>query len=279
MPSFRERRESDSPRGPFPAPLIAAGIAVLAVAGVLLFNALRPPAQLTVESLTPPAVAAEHGGYDVFPPHSLEAFVEDAKFGYLPAPALMSLADGTVVVADEEDFAAFPGTPGPVAELTPEEFAGIEIPSPRPGPPPGQTTTWDGLLDELGGATVYVARIDDAEVLAAALDAVAERELEDSVIVRTEDAGVLQAAAERGVAVMAAGTLPDSLLEGGGLEGVHALIPADAGAEQIGHYTGAGAQVWISEPETEAALAEAAEHGAFGAVAGNPFTVLPQETR
>lgn len=252
---------------------------MLAVAGVLAFNALRPPAQLTVEALTPPAVAAEHGGYDVFPPHSLEAFIEDAKFGYLPAPALTALADGTVVVADEEDFSAFPGVPGPVAELTPEEFTGIEIPSPRPGPPAGRTTTWAGLLDELGGATVYVTRIDSADVLAAALDVAAERELEDSVIVRTENAGVYQAAAGRGIAVMAAGALPDSLLEEGELEGAHVLIPADAGAYEIGDYTGAGARVWLSEPETEAALAEAAEHGAFGAIAGNPFTVLPQETR
>ena len=89
----------------FYAPLWAGGIVVLLVVGVILFNVFGSKDQLTVESLNPPAVAALDGGSAVYPANSKLAFTENVKFGYLPAPTLTALGDGTIVAANPETAA------------------------------------------------------------------------------------------------------------------------------------------------------------------------------
>src|SRR5690625_6701532 len=61
----------------------------------------RRSSDLTVESLNPPAVAALDGGSAVYPANSKLAFTENVKFGYLPAPTLSALSDGTIVRSEE----------------------------------------------------------------------------------------------------------------------------------------------------------------------------------
>ena len=153
-----------------------------------------------------------------------------------------------------------------------EQFAEVSIPAVTDGQPDGTTTTWAGLLDEIGGATVLLPALADADVLGPALDAAEEAGAEQSIIVRSDQLEVLSSAAQRGFPSMAVG---DAVGEAAS----DVLLDADASEEEIAAAARGGVRVWIDSPADAAALTAAHEAGAFGAIAGNPFTVLPQDTR
>jgi hypothetical protein len=148
----------------FNAPLWAGGIVVLLVIGVVAVNVFGSKDRLTVDSLNPPAVAALDGGSAVYPANSKRAFTENVKFGYLPAPTLAQLNDGTIVAANPETATEAMGLKKNLDELTAAEFADATITPPRKDTESGETMTWDDLVDEVGGDTVIMPEIDSAEV-------------------------------------------------------------------------------------------------------------------
>src|SRR5699024_633422 len=129
---------------------------------------------------------------------------------YLPAPTLAALGDGTVVDAYAETAAEKMGLKKGLGELTVDEFIDASITPPREDTESGEPIPWDGLVDELGGDTVFLPEITSAEVAGPALDTVTEAGLEDSTIVRTDDAEVARAAADAGVDAMFTGDVTAS---------------------------------------------------------------------
>ncbi|WP_349829266.1 hypothetical protein [Brevibacterium litoralis] len=184
-------RNEDAPRTK--APLLVAGVALLAVAGVVVWNIARPGAVLTIDDLETPAVGALHAGSALYPENSRDAVDQVVKFGYLPAVDLALLSDGTPVLADEETAPAALGLDGPVSSWTLDAFTSAEIAPPGAGaavPPessgddsdadaadaagadaseasgwsrPGTPMTWEDALDRYGDMTVFMPAVDSAE--------------------------------------------------------------------------------------------------------------------
>lgn len=260
----------------FNAPLWAGAIVVIGIVAVLLFNFLGHKDQLTVDSLNKPAVAAIEGGSDVYPENSALAFTENVKFGYLPAPSLTALADGTIVAADPETASKAMGLKKNLDVLTRDEFLDQSIAPARKDTSPGDPITWDQLVDKLGGDTVFMPEIDSAEVAGPALDTIAEAKLEDATIVRTEDAEVARAAADKGTDVMFIGD-PNSTdaesLTGQG----YTMIAVDAAG--LARWTDSGLGVWATGVKDKKQLESLADNGAFGALSTNPYSVLPSDVK
>src|SRR5699024_7945784 len=258
-----------------PSPTLAALCDRPGVGGlVCTLSATNAP--LSVASINPPAVAALNGGSAVSPPDSKRAFTENVKFGYLPAPTLAALGDGTVVAADAETAAESMGLKKGLDELTVDEFLDASITPPREDTESGEPITWDGLVDELGGDTVFLPEITSAELAGPALDTVTEAGLEDSTIVRTDDAEVARAAADAGVDAMFTGDVTASSEQSLSEAGFTALaVDADAAADR----TGGELDVWATGVEDEKQLDELADAGVFGALSTNPYEVLPSEVK
>ncbi len=260
----------------FNAPLWAGAIVVLLVAGVLAMNIFGSKDQLTVDSLNPPAVGALDGGSSVYAANSKLAFTENVKFGYLPAPTLSALGDGTIVAANPETAAKDMGLKKDLDELDAEEFLDQTIAPARKGTSPGEPITWDQIVDEFGGDTVFMPGIDSAEVAAPALKSITEAGLEESTIVRTDDPEVARAAADAGVGAMFTGDVTASgneSLSGAGYTAV--AVEADA-AEK---WTSADLDVWVTDVKDEKQLDQLADAGVTGALSENPYKVLPSEVK
>ena len=260
----------------FNAPLWAGAIVLVALAGVLLFNIFGSKEQLTVDSLNPPAVAALDGGSAVYPPDSKLAFTENVKFGYLPAPTLAVLGDGTIVAADAETAAKSMGLKKELDELTASEFDDASITPPREGTESGETITWDELVDAVGGDTVLMPEITSAKVAGPALETVTDAGLEDSTIVRTDDAEVARAAADAGIDAMFTGDVSTASEKSLSETGYTALaVDADAAADRAGGEL----DVWATGVKDKKQLETLAEAGVFGALSTNPYEVLPSEVK
>ncbi|WP_209326184.1 hypothetical protein [Brevibacterium renqingii] len=260
----------------FNAPLWAGAIVLVALVGVLLFNIFGSKDQLTVDSLNPPAVAALDGGSAVYPANSKLAFTENVKFGYLPAPTLSALKDGTIVAADPETAAKSMGLKKGLDEVTADEFDDASISPPRKDTKAGEPITWDELVDELGGDTVFLPEIDSAKVAGPALQTITEAELTDSTIVRTADAEVARAAADAGVDAMFTGDYATSSPEDLAQSGYTAVaVRADA----VSTWADSDLDVWATGVKDEKQLDKLADAGAFGALSTNPYEVLPSEVK
>ena len=260
----------------FYAPLWAGGIVVLLVVGVILFNVFGSKDQLTVESLNPPAVAALDGGSAVYPANSKLAFTENVKFGYLPAPTLSALSDGTIVAANPETATEDMGLKKNLDELDSAEFLDQTIKPARKDTSPGEPITWDQIVDEFGGDTVFLPAIDSAEVAAPALKTITEAGLEDSTLVRTDDPEVARAAADAGVGAMFTGDVTATRNESLSGAGYTALaVEADV-AEK---WTGVDLDVWATGVKDKKQLEKLADAGVTGALSENPYTVLPSEVK
>ena len=260
----------------FYAPMWAGGIVVLLVVGVILFNVFGSKDQLTVESLNPPAVAALDGGSAVYPANSKLAFTENVKFGYLPAPTLTALGDGTIVAANPETAAEGMGLKKSLDELDSAEFLDQTIKPARKDTSPGDPITWDQIVDEFGGDTVFMPAIDSTEVATPALKTITEAGLEDSTLVRTDDPEVARAAADAGVGAMFTGDTTASgneSLSGAGYTAV--AVEADA-AEK---WTGVDLAVWATGVKDKTQLEKLADAGVTGALSENPYKVLPSEVK
>src|SRR5690606_8848083 len=85
------------------------------------------------------------------------------------------------------------------------EFLDQTIKPARKNTSPGDPITWDQIVDEFGGDTVFMPAIDSAEVATPALKTITEAGLEDSTLVRTDDPEVARAAADAGVGAMFTG--------------------------------------------------------------------------
>jgi len=260
----------------FYAPLWAGGIVALLVVGAILLNVVGPKNQLTVESLNPPAVAALDGGSAVYPADSKLAFTENVKFGYLPAPTLSALKDGTIVAADPETATADMGLEKTLDELTADEFNDATITPPRKGTKAGETITWDELVDELGGDTVFMPAIDSAEVAGPALRTVTEAELADSTIVRTDDAEVARAAADANVDAMFTGDYTASSAEDLRSAGYTAVAVK---ADDVSTWAESDLAVWVTDAKDKTQLEKLTDAGATGSLSTNPYKVLPSEVK
>ncbi|UVI36728.1 hypothetical protein [Brevibacterium spongiae] len=260
----------------FYAPLWAGGIVVLLVVGVILFNVFGSKDQLTVESLNPPAVAALDGGSAVYPANSKLAFTENVKFGYLPAPTLFALKDGTIVAANPETAADQMGLKKSLDEVTVSEFDDATITPPRKDTASGETITWDDLVDEIGGDTVFLPAIDSPEVAEPALKTITEAGLEDSTIVRTDDAEVARAAADANIDAMFTGDVTATGNESLSGDGYTAMaVEADIAAK----WTGVDLDVWATDVKDKKQLETLADAGVVGALSTNPYKVLPSEVK
>ncbi|MDN5724245.1 MAG: hypothetical protein L0H20_14850, partial [Corynebacterium sp.] len=253
----------------FNAPLWAGIVVVLGVVVVLGFNFFGGKDHLTVADLNSPAVAALDGGSEVYPANSKRAFTENTKFGYLPAPTLSQLGDGTIVAADPETAKEM-GLKDELSSLDRDSFLDQTIKPPRKDTAPGDPITWDQLVDEAAGATVLMPLIESPEVAGPVLKKIAEADITDSTIVRTEDAEVAKAASEAGVAVMFTGdpaTVKAAELESDG----YTMLAVDA--VHAAKWTDTDLDVWATGVKDEKQLKNLADAGIFGALSTNPYTI------
>ncbi|WP_241241562.1 hypothetical protein [Brevibacterium linens] len=260
----------------FNAPLWAGIIVVVLVAGVFAMNLFGSDDQLTVDSLNPPAVGALDGGSSVYPANSKLAFTENVKFGYLPAPTLTALGDGTIVAANPETAAEDMGLKTSLDELDADEFLDQTIKPARKDTSPGDPMTWDQIVDEFGGDTVFMPAIDSTEVATPALNTITEAGLEDSTLVRTDDPEVARAAADAGVGAMFTGDVTATRNESLSGAGYTALAVEADGTEK---WTGVDLDVWATDVKDEEQLETLADAGVVGALSTNPYKVLPSEVK
>ena len=260
----------------FNAPLWAGAIVVLLVAGVFAMNIFGSDDQLTVDSLNPPAVGALDGGSSVYPANSKLAFTENVKFGYLPAPTLTALGDGTIVAANPETAAEDMGLKKGLDELDAHEFLDQTIKPARKNTSPGDPITWDQIVDEFGGDTVFMPAIDSAEVATPALKTITEAGLEDSTLVRTDDPEVARAAADAGVGAMFTGDYTVSSAEDLDSGGYTAMAVR---ADDASTWAETDLAVWATDVKDKKQLEKLADAGVTGALSANPYTVLPSEVK
>ncbi|MGO1290624.1 MAG: hypothetical protein ACTMH0_04945, partial [Brevibacterium linens] len=254
----------------FNAPLWAGIIVVVLVAGVFAMNLFGSDDQLTVDSLNPPAVGALDGGSSVYPANSKLAFTENVKFGYLPAPTLTALGDGTIVAANPETAAEDMGLKTSLDELDADEFLDQTIKPARKDTSPGEPITWDQIVDEFGGDTVFMPAIDSTEVATPALNTITEAGLEDSTLVRTDDPEVARAAADAGVGAMFTGDVTATRNESLSGAGYTALAVE---ADVAGKWTGVDLDVWATDVKDKKQLETLADAGVVGALSENPYKV------
>ena len=260
----------------FNAPLWAGIIVVIAVVAVLGFNMFSSKDHLTVDSLHQPAVAALDGGSKVYPANSKFAFTENAKFGYLPAPTLSKLSDGTIVAANPEAAADDMGLKGDLTSLDRDSFLGQDIKPPRTNTAPGEPITWDQMVDQMAGATVLMPLVESPEVATPVLEKIAEADIAESTIVRTSNAEVAKAASDAGVAAMFTGDVTASGAESLSSSG-YTMIAVDAA--DAAERTGTDLKVWATGVKDEKQLKELAEAGVFGALSTNPYTIQPSDVK
>lgn len=287
-----DAEQSDAAEQPrrFYAPLIAGAIVLVAVIALVIANAVRQPEALTVDALQSPAVGALGAGKDIYPANSAEAIEENVKFGYLPAVSTALLSDGTVALADPgagpEDlglekpleqtdsvaFAAARIAPAPLSEDSEGEAEDAE--TTRDGTP----ITWEQALTEYGDATVFMPEVASAQVMGPVLEAIEAGGRPEGVIIRSSDLEVLRTAVDRDIAALYSGDVtavtPDALLEAGvGM----AAVPADS--DELDTWLGSEVKMWATGVDSEGALADLAERGAFGALSANPFAIQPSNVK
>lgn len=263
-------------RKKFNAPLWAGAVVVIGLVVVLGVNMFGGKDHLTVDSLKQPAVAALDGGSEVYPANSKLAFTENTKFGYLPAPTLTKLDDGTVVAADPENAPKAMGIKGGLAKLDRKTFLDQTIKPPRKDTAPGEPITWDQLVDLSGGNTVLMPLIEDASVAGPALDKVAEAGDQEAVIVRTSNPEVAKVASEAEIAVMFSGdpaTVKASEIENEGFTMVA------VSADNLDNWFDSGLDVWATGVKDKEQLTELAKQGLFGALSTNPYTIQPSDVK
>ncbi|TSI13875.1 hypothetical protein [Brevibacterium aurantiacum] len=260
----------------FNAPLWAGIIVVIAVVAVVGFNMFSSKDHLTVDSLNKPVVAALDGGSEVYPANSKFAFTENAKFGYLPAPTLSELGDGTIVAADPKAAPKAMELKDDLASLDRGSFLGQDIKPPRKNTAPGEPITWDQMVDEMAGATVLMPLIESPEVATPVLKKIAEADIADSTIVRTDDAEVANAASDAEVAVMFTGDPTASASESLSSSG-YTMIAVDAAT--AAKWTGSNLKVWATGVKDEKQLKELADAGIYGALSTNPYSIQPSEVK
>ncbi|WP_309131158.1 hypothetical protein [Brevibacterium sp.] len=260
----------------FNAPLIAGAVVVIGVIVVLLFNAFAPRENLTVDALEHPAVAALDGGSAVYPANSKLAFTEDVKFGYLPAPTLAELGDGTVVAADPKLAPELMGATGGLDKLNRDTFSDLSIRSPREGNSAGEPITWDETVDSFAGTTVLMPQIEPTELADKALAPIAEAKAEKSTIVRTSNPEVAAAAKSAGIAAMFVGDFASASAEELKSQG-YTMIAVDAA--DVDTWLDSGLEVWATGVKSKEQLTELAKKDIFGALSTNPYAIQPSAVK
>lgn len=260
----------------FNAPLWAGIIVVIAVVAVLGVNMFGSKNHLTVDSLNKPAVAALDGGSEVYPANSKLAFTENTKFGYLPAPTLSQLGDGTIVAADPKSAPKQMELKGDLSDLDRKSFLDQTIKPPRKNTAFGDPITWDQMVDEMAGATVLMPAVDSPEIAGPVLKKIAEADIAESTIVRTDDAEVAKAASDAEVAVMFTGDPTASDKESLSSSG-YTMMAVDAA--HAAKWTGTGLDVWATGVKDEKQLKELADAGIFGALSTNPYSIQPSDVK
>lgn len=260
----------------FNAPLWAGAVVVIAVVAVLLVNVFGHKETLTVDALNPPAVAALDGGSEVYPANSELAFTENVKFGYLPAPTLAVLGDGTVVAADPETAAETMGLSNGLEGLTSAQFLDRTITPPRENTELGIPVTWDKLVGDVAGSTVILPLISDSATAGPALETIAEADMAASAIVRTADPTVARAAADAGIDAMFVGDTstanPEDLTAAGY---TMIAVPSDA----VVRWNESDLTVWATDIADKQQLDALADQGILGALSTNPYAIQPSAVK
>lgn len=270
-----EAKENRSSRRTL-APLFIAGVAVAAVAGVVVWSSVSSGGPVTVASMPTPVIAADEAGSAVYPANSAEAVRENVRFGFAPAIDLVELGDGTVVLGagDGEDgddvYAASYG------ELTAEQFADASIPAPREDTNAGTPATWAEVFEDYGDDTIFLPAVDTQVELDAVLSTAADAERLDAIIVRTSDEEFVQETAEAGAVALfdgdVEGVTPDDLAAAGYWG---AVVPADEGG--LEDWTGSDLSIWVEGQVAENEVQGLVDAGVDGLVTADPFAVRGDE--
>lgn len=260
----------------FNAPLWAGLVVVIGLALVLGLNFFGDEDHLTVDSLEQPTVAALDGGSEVYPANSKRAFTENTKFGYLPAPTLAKLGDGTIVAADPKASPQDMGLEDDLSSLDRDSFLDETIKPPRKNTAPGETITWNQMVDQMAGATVLMPAVDSPEIAGPVLKKIAEADIAESTIVRTSNAEVAKAASDAEVDVMFTGDVTASDEKTFSDMG-YTMVAVDA--ESADDWIDTGLDVWATGVKDEKQLGELADAGIFGALSTNPYTIQPSDVK
>lgn len=263
-------KPADKPERRTKAPVIALGIAVIAVIAVVLYSWLKPTPQLTVADLRTPVVAGINAGGDLYPPNSEFAVGEMAKFGYLPSLPVARTSDGQLVATTDDLARTRMGLQAPVTQTSAKDFLAARITPGNTNLPAGVPLTIDDALNKYGKATVFIFTVSTAEDAQAVLELVKKRSKVESVILRTTELPVIQAVTGTGVATLYAGTGDPSEIAASGATMVEVAADADIAA-----YTQAGLKVWVTGVTSPDQLSQLAGLGVYGALAGNPFSIQP----
>ena len=258
------------------APLVIAGVAVVAVVGVVVWSSVSSGGPVTVESMPAPVIAADEAVSAVYPANSAEAVRENVRFGFAPAIDLVELDDGTVVLGAGDDLDGDDVYAAPYGELTAEQFADASIPAPREDTNPGTPVTWAEVFEDYGEDTIFLPAVDTQAELDAVLSTAADAERQDAIIVRTSDEGFAQEAVEAGAVALfdgdLEGTSPDDLAAAG-FWGV--AVPADASG--LDDWTGSDLSIWAEGQVAEDEAQELVDAGADGLIVTDPFAVRGDE--
>lgn len=276
-PVMKLGRRSDKP---FYAPLWAGGAAVLIVIGVLVYTNTRSIP--TVAELPSPVVAADKGGFENYPANSREAFVEDLRFGFVPAMNLTALSDGTVVVADPADIET------PLDSLSAEDFAKQSIPPAAKDQPAGTTLTWDQAREDFSSKAVTMATITDPAVADTVITDAKDAGITESLIIRSAEPEIVAKAAEAGFAALAVPAEPPAddaaITELLNLGATMVEVPAEGfvadgrATPQLQAVLDADLGVWLSGLDSEKSFQQAGEAGVTGAITGAPYELRPTRT-
>ncbi len=273
----RQPAQVPAPRKKFNAPLLAGAIAVLAVLAVVGWSLFSPKQRLTVDSLQRPAVAALGGGSAVYPANSVEAIREDVKFGYLPAVDVGLSGDGTAVLADPQTAQRDLGLKAPLKQTSDADFSTAKIPAATGRNGDGTTLTWDKALDEFGSDTVFVPGVDDLPTFDVVKKGIEDHSAQKSVIIRSDDLGVLKAASGAGFGGLYTGSaaLSPQTLQGDGIS----MAVVDHKAGDMDAWLKSDVSVWVSGAASSDELAGLADRGVFGALTQNPYAVQPPDVK
>lgn len=253
------------------APLIVAGIAAVAVVGVIVWSTVSSNAPVTVDTIPERVIAADGAGSAVYPANSAEAVREDIRFGFAPAVDLVELGDGTVVLGagGPDDGADVFGKP--YAKLTAETFAEASIPAPRDDTNDGTPVTWAEVFDDYGDDTLFMPAVDAQPELDAVLETASDADRLDAVIVRTADEELAAAADSAGAAVLFDGDVDG--LDPSQLDDLYWGVAVPVDSEDLDAWTDSDLAVWITGDVQKNQVGELSRAGIQGFLVADPFSV------
>lgn len=144
-----------------------------------------------VGALAAPVVVAHRGGASVYPEHSMQAYEDCVRSGFLPELDVQFLVDGTpVVIHDTTADRTLIGASGQVKSLARATWDKARVKSPVTGGATAPTVTFAQALEQLGGRTVLVIETTPGATQAqvkTVIDMIKARGLQRAVLMQSFD--------------------------------------------------------------------------------------------